>query len=691
METNVGGATSAAQVEGDSKTAGSYFDGKTFEVSLQGRFCLRRKRLMYVDTEKQLLVLKRPVAHNVHPTELHFADIYTASLSERVIIVRGRQRDIDMRFNADADIDQIYRSLRDMIGNAHDGVTLGSRFAIAQQLFREADKDRTGTLSLHEVADLLKKMNNNVERSNVVEIFKKADRDDNQRIDEDEFMSIYKEIAKRKTVLLKLFLEYAELRHPQVMTKAELQSFLVNEQKMTGSEAKQQSGEIMKMYGDGNTIDVDGFLEFLQSGKNFGAAAEMNSEPMDMSRPLCDYFIASSHNTYLEGNQLTGSVSAESYVNAVKAGARCVEIDLWEDDDGEPTVTHGRTLTGEMHFADVVKAYGSRKLLFGSSPYPLILSFEDHMTAKSRQRMVEIMKDSKEFYSMLGKPSDYPALDAVTPEQLREKILIKMKIKPETPDELKELIFVEGGKYRGSWEEAMGTRPLTCFSHDESRLEQFVEEDESDELVRFNKIHFTRVYPAGVRIGSSNFDPSKAWLCGCQLVALNYQTKDKYYIINKTFFELNAGRGYILKIPRLLNMAALDTQTMVEVKVLYGQNINYSDSDIYVSVRATCCRGVSKYKIQRISDSGLSVAFPHAVEEDEPAFSFDVHCKELSCIVITVKHQSKLTKRKTRIYAVIPVRILRQGYRACPLFDVVNGHALPPYVQLFCHFTVKDG
>uniref|UniRef100_A0A7S3EQT9 Uncharacterized protein n=1 Tax=Rhodosorus marinus TaxID=101924 RepID=A0A7S3EQT9_9RHOD len=64
---------------------------------------------------------------------------------------------------------------------------------------------------------------------------------------------------------------------------------------------------------------------------------------------------------------------------------------------------------------------------------------------------------------------------------------------------------------------------------------------------------------------------------------------------------------------------------------------------------------------------------------------------KLSCIVITVKHQSKLTKRKTRIYAVIPVRILRQGYRACPLFDVVNGHALPPYVQLFCHFTVKDG
>jgi hypothetical protein len=75
--------------------------------------------------------------------------------------------------------------------------------------------------------------------------------------------------------------------------------------------------------------------------------------------------------------------------------------------------------------------------------------------------------------------------------------------------------------------------------------------DSPEKVVKYNQKQISRIYPRGTRIGSSNYDPQQAWLYGCQLVALNYQTFDHPMRFNQIKFEENNGVGYLLK-PEIL-------------------------------------------------------------------------------------------------------------------------------------------
>lgn len=72
-------------------------------------------------------------------------------------------------------------------------------------------------------------------------------------------------------------------------------------------------------------MTVESFNTFLLSPDNCAFSDQHSSTWHDMTRPLSEYYISSSHNTYLVGHQLVGASTVEGYIRALLHSCRSVE------------------------------------------------------------------------------------------------------------------------------------------------------------------------------------------------------------------------------------------------------------------------------------------------------------------------------------------------------------------------------
>ncbi|XP_066500454.1 1-phosphatidylinositol 4,5-bisphosphate phosphodiesterase eta-2a [Hoplias malabaricus] len=305
-----------------------------------------------------------------------------------------------------------------------------------KQTFTEADKNGDGSLSISEVLQLLHKLNVNLPRQKVKQMFKEADTDDNQgTLGFDEFCSFYKMMSTRRDLYL-LMLTYSN--HKDHLDSDDLARFLENEQKMTNV-TKEHCLEIAAKFEPcpenqrQGVLGIDGFTNYMRSPAGDIFNPEHYEVNQDMTQPLCNYFIASSHNTYLMGDQLMSQSRVDMYAWVLQAGCRCVEVDCWDGQDGEPIVHHGYTLTSKILFKDVIETIN--KYAFVKNPYPVILSIENHCSVLQQKKMAQYLVE------VLGEKLDVSSVSVdedghlPSPEALKGKILVKGKKLPPNIDE----------------------------------------------------------------------------------------------------------------------------------------------------------------------------------------------------------------------------------------------------------------
>lgn len=326
-------------------------------------------------------------------------------------------------------------------------------------------------------------------------------------------------------------------------------------------------------------------------------------EVVSRDHPLPEYFVSSSHNTYLCAHQLFGESSADPYRHTLQAGSRCVEIDVWDNPDNldEPKVTHGYTLVSNIPFRQVCQIILQvvEEEQGTTSALPVLISLENHCGARGQEALVRIMKEVWGHH-LLAEPvaaeghteqnqhvslrdlgskivvivehhlvneanssSSDSSSDSSSSEDEDEKKEKRQRKAAKSTPEAKLIIpaLAELGVYGqsvkppdNSWFTS-STLQLKDGPHhhlinvSESGLNGLLAGGNGASIAKHNSRHLMRVYPKGTRISSKNLKPLPFWGLGAQVCALNWQTFDASMQINEAMF---AGTGgYVLK-PRWL-------------------------------------------------------------------------------------------------------------------------------------------
>lgn len=235
---------------------------------------------------------------------------------------------------------------------------------------------------------------------------------------------------------------------------------------------------------------------------------------------FCDYYMASSGYSVFPGNKIYDGISDQVIPLIVKAGARLVEIDVYDNGKGQPVVGLKNQKLGTDYALNTVSfeaccvaientAFNSVTSLVSSDPFVLSIVFHTNN--------VNVMNAASEILKTTCRKHLLDAEFGYQRKNIATDPMCSLQNK---------LIIVSGGN------EIKGTRmeELVNLSWSTSNLRRMTytqasQVHDSKELIDFNRDHITMVVPD---IGSDlkNMNPQILFTYGCQWVLMNYGSID---------------------------------------------------------------------------------------------------------------------------------------------------------------------
>uniref|UniRef100_A0A667ZER8 Phosphoinositide phospholipase C n=1 Tax=Myripristis murdjan TaxID=586833 RepID=A0A667ZER8_9TELE len=642
------------------------------------------------------------------------------------IIFKGRKKNLDLIASSEEEAKQWVTSLHKLISNMNN---LSRQEKAEHWIFnclRKADKNSDDKLSQKELKDFLRMINIDLDDEYAEILFQKCDKSKSGLLSGAEIEHFYDLLTHREEVDV-IYGEYAKTAG--YMSADNLVEFLMTEQRERATLADAhkliEKYEVDEKAKEKKLLSKDGFLMYLHHPESLVLKPEHKEVYQDMSQPLNHYFISSSHNTYLLEDQLKGPSSTEAYVRALVKGCRCVELDCWDGSDGEPVIYHGHTLTSKILFKDAIKAI--KDYAFKTSDYPVIISLENHCSVEQQKVMAHHMSSilgSDLVTAPLGDcmPTGFPS-----PEELKGKFVVKGKrlnkleatFAPEAAAEddtdvteeedsndeeeeqeeqkrkktkklklAKELsdmvIYCKSVHFHGFEDAKQNLSFYEMSSFKEGKAVKLAEES-ANGYIHHNMDKLSRIYPAGLRTDSSNYNPVPLWNAGCQIVALNFQTPCAEMDVNQGRFVCNGKSGYILK-PSFLRDGATEFDPITLTRGPWLQH-----KLLHVMI-------ISAQQLPKVNKKKSSIVDPLVKTEPienngfnpswNQSFQFEVYVPELALVRFVIEDYDSTSDNEFIAQYTLPFNSLQMGYRHVPLLNK-NGDPLPA-AGLFIHIIVLD-
>ncbi|XP_033496723.2 inactive phospholipase C-like protein 2 [Epinephelus lanceolatus] len=608
------------------------------------------------------------------------------------------------------------------------------------ELFDEADVNNSKQITICAAVQLIKKLNPGLKNVKIELKFKelhKAKDKAGSDVTRDEFIEVFHDLCTRPEIYF-LFVQFSS--NKEFLDTKDLMIFLEAEQGMA-QVSEDTSLEVIQKYEPSKEgqlkgwLSLDGFTNYLMSPECHIFDPEQKTVCQDMNQPLSHYYINSSHNTYLIEDQFRGPSDVTGYIRALKMGCRSVELDVWDGPDNEPVIYTGHTMTSQIVFRSVIDVIN--KYAFVASEFPLLLCLENHCSLKQQRVMFQHLK------KILG---DKIHLDPPKPEdcylpsplELKGKILLKGKklstnctaSEGEVTDEDEGAEMSQRMSIESAEQQTIAPKKFQ-LSKDLSDLvtlcksvefkdfptsfqtqkqwelcsfnEVFASRCASDfpgDFVNYNKKYLARVYPSPMRIDSSNMNPQDFWKCGCQIVAMNYQTPGLMMDLNIGWFRQNGNCGYVLRpaiMREQVSYFSANTKDSVpgvspqllHIKIISGQNFpkpkgsgakgDVVDPYVYVEIHgipADC----AEQRTKTVNQNGDNPLF-------DESFEFQINLPELAMVRFVVLDDDYIGDEFIGQYT-IPFECLQPGFRHVPL-QSLTGEVLP-HTLLFVHVAITN-
>ncbi|KAL3925995.1 MAG: hypothetical protein SGILL_000042 [Bacillariaceae sp.] len=505
------------------------------------------------------------------------------------------------------------------------------------------------------------------------------------------------------------------------------EDFMINVQgenlSLADTECLFESIKVMGYNPDPKNMDKQEFLEFLNSKANDAYDPAKRMPPTTkLDQPISHYWINTSHNTYLTGDQLQSRSSVVAYGNALLRGCKCLELDCWDGYEDKkskkfvPVVYHGHTITSKIDFGSIILVVDNY-LRDHPKSYPIILSLENHCSHPYQRSMAVEMK--KVFGKKLYVPTkeELAGQNLPSPEHLRGMVVIKGKRPPEADEdasgkdgkvastaasfdddgadeyeealttktkkskidpELAVLTLFHGVKYK-DFSKSLQQPTSHMHSIGETKITKILDKsrDNAGLWRHYNVNHMTRTYPAGSRVDSSNYNPVLAWAMGSQLVALNFQTSDSPLLVNDGRFRQDGGCGYLLKPASVMGNGGTSKKS-VDISVLSAHCLPKPQGaksgelvDPYIKVTLYDVQVTAEGKEEFVATSQKTSSLNNngfCPVWSDASFKFEVHNPDVAMFLFKVVDED-IGVDDIICGSAIPVSCLRKGYRSVQLYD----------------------